>query len=782
MAYVIDSSRNRSDRTVIPEVLPIRQEAVAAGPSDRFPSVVGTDVLDQRRKRLLFGWDFLSMFERRSTRKTPPLRRGRDFFSSVKSDMGSNRTYPFSRLEKGRTPVEVTARLLEELVRLVRQEKPDLNLLEARVVLTVPASFSALARTDTLDAAEEAGFSRELVSLLDEPVAALLDAVNHPDSGSFLTIEPHRHLMFDYGGGTCDLAQIEAQLQGDHPLGLHLKTLAISPYKKLGGDDIDRAIVADVLWPQICTLAQKDALDPGHVVSVSDTLAVTVARRLKEQLCAEIRTRLRQNPHPWPNLSRIKAEVPVDLRLAVPGLEKMPKSFSMSGAAFEELMERFVAVPEDLDDPEDCPLSLIRPVCETLAKVHMGFDELDRIILNGGGSLNPFVRQMLERQFGGEMSLFANVALSFAPSVTSSVARGAALSCYWEHARGTRLVAPILSDPMGVIVQQGRATEVIHGGQALPFPGVDDLHEVRGQFFVPVNCGPEMLVPYFTGYDGPEREARHAGTVKVAVPPGTPANTDVTIHLRVDEDKTLHWWFAIGATPPQQAESVADPWTQEVPSPQHRALVAHRRRIRECVSEGKELSLSLLMTEANLMRMAEEYSEAIVYLNDLNEMFSPAGPSEGALLNIRALCHDALGQDQQALQDFARAAELMPADGVPRANLGCMLQEAGRLDEAEAALRLGLQLNPTLAYAYERLGAILRARGREQDARRELSAAEKLYAKAAEERPLSQGAGWNVARVRAALGDYEGAERARRLAGEAQDHDKFGGARVGVIS
>ncbi|MGE3853708.1 MAG: hypothetical protein AB7K09_18390, partial [Planctomycetota bacterium] len=60
--------------------------------------------------------------------------------------------------------------------------------------------------------------------------------------------------------------------------------------------------------------------------------------------------------------------------------------------------------------------------------------------------------------------------------------------------------------------------------------------------------------------------------------------------------------------------------------------------------------------------------------------------------------------------------------------------------------------------------------------------AEKLSAKAAEERPLSQGAWWNVARVRAALGDYEGAERARRLAGEAQDHDKFGGARVGVIS
>lgn len=174
VAYVVDSPRVRQHPIINPSVVEIRQlEASAAIPSDRFPSVIGADFSDKRRRRLLFGWDFLALFDRKRRELLEPVRRSRDFFQSVKSDMGTNRVYPFSKLPNGRTPVEITARLLEQLVRLVNESNPDLDPRKGHVMITVPASFSALARKDTLDAAESAGFSRDRVALL-APVQARL--------------------------------------------------------------------------------------------------------------------------------------------------------------------------------------------------------------------------------------------------------------------------------------------------------------------------------------------------------------------------------------------------------------------------------------------------------------------------------------------------------------------------------------------------------------------------------------------------------------------------------
>ena len=98
--------------------------------------------------------------------------------SKVFFGMGTNRVYPFSKPPLGRSPIEVTAGPLERLSRLASENNPDLDPrkgITVITVITVPASFSALAREDTLQAAELAGFSRDRVQLLDEPVAALLD-------------------------------------------------------------------------------------------------------------------------------------------------------------------------------------------------------------------------------------------------------------------------------------------------------------------------------------------------------------------------------------------------------------------------------------------------------------------------------------------------------------------------------------------------------------------------------------------------------------------------------
>jgi molecular chaperone DnaK (HSP70)/tetratricopeptide (TPR) repeat protein len=781
VAYVVDNPRISQQQLIEPKVVEIRQqEASAAKPSDRFPSIIGADFADKRRPRLLFGWDFLALFDRRRRKPLDPVRRGRDFFQSVKSDMGTNRVYPFSRLPDGRTPVEVTARLLEELVRLVSQNKPDLDPRKGRAIITVPASFSALARKDTLDAAVGAGFTRDRVSLLDEPVAALLDTVNHQDASTFLSDKFQNVLMFDYGGGTCDLALMGVRLRADSAFGLHIETLAISPYRKLGGDDVDRAIMNDIIWPAICSPEQKAQLSTATVESVSDTLIVSVARRLKEQICNDVRTLVRERGS-WPDvksLNKVRADVRFGAQFSIPGLN-LQRQYTMTADEFENVVMRpFIDVPDDFDDENDCPQSLVRPIWETAARADVSVGELDLVILNGVSSLNPFVRRILEEQLSDPEKPSSKLRFAEVPSLTCSVARGAALACYWQHARGKQLVAPIMPEPLGVIVQNGPPEQIVAAGTELPFPGPDALHHISGRFFVPIGCGPEMLVPYYTGYVGSPPAPRHAGTVKVKVPADTPSGSEVSIRLRIDSDKTLHWWFSIANSVSEAAESVEDPWTQRVPTFAERALIEYRRELRQLFDSGQKPSRAKLLGEANLMRRAGDPEGAIVAVNDLIDQYG----TDAQHLNVRGLAHDDLGQAEQASADYKAAADLKPDDPILRGNYGCALEEAGHLEEATAAIRLALGMDPNLAYLYQRLAEIARRQGREEEARRELQQAERLYKTAAEREPLNPEAWRNLAFVRSKLGDYEGTAKASELATDAFRFVSLGGNASDVVS
>ncbi len=138
--------------------------------SSRMPSLIAVNWNDRHRRSPVFGWAADRLF--RSGRGPLRLvRRGSEFFTSVKSDMGTNRVYPYSQVPGVNTPGEATTALLARLVELTRAHNPDYDLRASHVVITVPASFSTLARRETLEAAASAGLDMSRVELLDEPVA-----------------------------------------------------------------------------------------------------------------------------------------------------------------------------------------------------------------------------------------------------------------------------------------------------------------------------------------------------------------------------------------------------------------------------------------------------------------------------------------------------------------------------------------------------------------------------------------------------------------------------------
>ena len=159
IAYAVDDPRQRDAKTVPVQVVSVPVDAGGFRVDvNRIPSIVAAPLDPKAKARALFGFEFASAFRARK-KEAALLRRGRDFFTSVKSDLGTLRAYTRSRVPGGRTPSEVTALILDRLRGLAHEHNAALDLRKAPVVITVPASFSALARTETLDAAAAAAIS-----------------------------------------------------------------------------------------------------------------------------------------------------------------------------------------------------------------------------------------------------------------------------------------------------------------------------------------------------------------------------------------------------------------------------------------------------------------------------------------------------------------------------------------------------------------------------------------------------------------------------------------------
>jgi molecular chaperone DnaK (HSP70) len=199
VAYVVDDPRQRASQILHVQTVDVPvDEGEVEKRSNRLPSIVAAPPAgDKRRKRPLFGWEFFRALDEEKKKPSPLLQRGRDFFGSVKSDLGTERLYPRSVVPGCRTPLDVTRLMLERLVEHAREGQATRDPRRAPVVLTVPASASALARRETLEAARAAGLDPARLSLLDEPVAALVDLLNSPDAAEVHAGEDRNVLVLD---------------------------------------------------------------------------------------------------------------------------------------------------------------------------------------------------------------------------------------------------------------------------------------------------------------------------------------------------------------------------------------------------------------------------------------------------------------------------------------------------------------------------------------------------------------------------------------------------------
>ena len=756
IAYVADDPRQRDAQMVSVQVVSVPVEAEGAHLiTDRIPSVVAAPLDPRARGGALFGLDFLAAFGRKK-KEAALLRRGRDYFSSVKSDLGTLRVYTRSRVPGCRTPSDITAVILERLRGLAHDAHPGLDPRKAPVVITVPASFSALARTETLEAAGRAGFDRARVRLLDEPVAALLDLLNSSEAVTVIDAQPRNLLVFDYGAGTCDVALLRVRFDAASTTGLHVENLAISNYHRLGGDDVDARVMEHVIWPQVCSDQQRFTLSASRRREIEDTLTGTVARQLKEQMCRDVANKVRETSWAEVDASPVRVLVALERLFDLPEIgTQTPRRFEMDSRTFAAVMAPFLSRPRETHTPES---SILFPIEETLARAGLKPDALDAVVLHGGSSLNPFVRRLMTDTFGRH-DLFQRTRVVMTPDPLVSVARGAAVACYWREARRVEIVQPIMPEDFGVILRDGRRVPLIGAGTALPFPDAEGVHDVTDDgapFSVPTDNAAVMLVPFYTGTDA---LARLAGTVKVPLPAGVAAGTPVRITARVEEDKTLRWWFRIGDGAAQAAPSVDDPWTSRAQTVNERALMQSRRAMRDALDGGRPVTGRMLVDEANAMRLAGEADSALLAIEDC----LADDPRDAHAHNIHGLLLGTLERPDAAVKAYQRAMELMPDNAIFIANAGIAQQWQADQAPSIGTLRWALEKDPGLAYAYVGLGNAYRKAGDEARAQVEYRRALDLYRAMVEARPFDREAWSRIWGVHQSLGNYRLADEAREV-------------------
>lgn len=295
-------------------------------------------------------------------------------YIEFKRDMGTDMKYSNSRMTKPfYSPEELSAEVLKELKQIINDEEVK------AVVITVPAKFTVTQKTATKEAATLAGI--EHCELLQEPIAAAMAY------GLSATKKDARWLVFDFGGGTFDAALLKVE---DGIMQVH----DTEGNNRLGGKDLDNAVIDNILLP---ALNEEYNLDSYY----SEEWKMQCLRDGLKPIAEEIRIALSfQNSYDYSSFSS-------DYDLMTDD----------EGNDIE--VEVTVSQQQLLDAIKSLYQKAINICNELLKRNNLTGKDLDSIILVGGPTFSPIVRQMLREQVS------PNVDTSVDPMTV--VARGAAI-------------------------------------------------------------------------------------------------------------------------------------------------------------------------------------------------------------------------------------------------------------------------------------------------------------------------------------------------------------------
>jgi len=271
-------------------------------------------------------------------------------FIEFKRTMGTNKKYYSTNADRYFTSEELSAEVLKKLLSFVNDD------IVTSAVITIPAAFRMNQIDATRRAAKLAGL--EYVEMLQEPIAAAMayGLTNDSKCGYWL--------VFDFGGGTFDSALIKVE-EGI------IKVVDSEGDNHLGGKNLDYAIVDKILLPYIKENYDIKNILSDHNKKVRYRNALKFwAEDIKNQLSFEDEYNLYIDPGDV-GQDDCGKDIEIDISINRSQLKEV----------LSPIIQQAIVLTKNL-----------------LKRNNLRGSDIDELILVGGPTLSPILREMVAEQ------------------------------------------------------------------------------------------------------------------------------------------------------------------------------------------------------------------------------------------------------------------------------------------------------------------------------------------------------------------------------------------------
>lgn len=312
------------------------------------------------------------------------------------------------------TPQEISAKVLRKLKEAAESY---LGHRVSKAVITVPAYFNDAQRQATKDAGQIAGL--EVARIINEPTAAAL-AYGLDKS------KDQKIVVFDLGGGTFDVSVLEVAHNNDgESAGKIFEVISTNGDTHLGGDDFDQAMLNHV-----ASMFQRD----NGIDLRKDPMSL---QRLQEA-CEKAKKELSTLPQTDINLPFITADASGPKHLLT----------TITRSTFEGLIDPMI---------DRCR----QPVLQALKDAKLSASEIDEVVLVGGSTRVPKVRELVKEIFGKEphQGVNADEVVAVGAAIQGSVLSGE---------RKDVLLLDVTPLTLGIETEGGILTALIERNTTIP--------------------------------------------------------------------------------------------------------------------------------------------------------------------------------------------------------------------------------------------------------------------------------------------------------------------------